>query len=167
MSLSLARPIEMAPVDFAGPEGPANRGERIFTIRVARLDTSAVLALSTFDSAGAGLTLTVVTSSRTGCGVGLRSGRLGTRGGGGGGGGGGGAGRGRGRPFPRLAGPGGAWRGGGGGVTDQARVGGPLSCADLLLAKAADGGLGWARWAPNSKVNRGPVGLPTLMLWPS
>ena len=49
MSFSAARPIVMAP---ALPAADDERGESNFTKRVARFDTSAVLASITVDSAG-------------------------------------------------------------------------------------------------------------------
>src|SRR5436309_3265079 len=52
MSLSAARPIVMAP---AVPAATDARGESNFTKRVARFDTSAVLASITVDSAGGGV----------------------------------------------------------------------------------------------------------------
>src|SRR5437588_12414123 len=76
MSLSAARPIVLAP---AVPAAADMRGESNFTNLVARLETSAVLASITVDSAGggesgrtAGSALTVVTWSG-----GVRSGGLG------------------------------------------------------------------------------------------
>jgi hypothetical protein len=49
------------------------------------------------------------------------------------------------------------------GIADQARVGGPESCARLGCGDRVV----WPCCGPTAKVNRGPCGFPTLMLWPS